>query len=649
MLLAVALAAIGGWQLHRVGGEIGALAGAEAQRTRLLSATPAVQAVRLAAVQYQANPGPQLRQAFLATEEKAVLLVRTAAQGATGAAEKQAYQRLLAALARFRENFEQLARFADGSAAAVADMKAFGDAMTSGAARLVATAREGGNPAVLDAAYAVQAGILTTRLLDAEFSRSRDTAVARAAKAAGERVAAALAAMGGSTTDTALRAQIFGVATSLRQYTLASDAHAQARAEADQIYAQKLLPLVGDMQQQISQGLAELAAQFAAVRRLADHILGQTEALMALAAAAALVLGSALAVGIGRSIVRPIGQMTGAMVRLAAGETTIAIPGHSGRDAISAMASAVAVFRDNMVRAADLAARQTAEQAEKVARAARVEALIGNFEGQAGALLGQMTGAAQALEATAREMRDIADASRQQTATVAGSAEEASGNVQMVAAAAEQLAGSIREIARQVAAAAEITRQALGKARHTDSVVRVLAEGAQRIGDVVALIASIAGQTNLLALNATIEAARAGETGRGFAVVASEVKALATQTARATDDIATQVRQIQEATRQAVEAIADIGSVIEKVGGIASGIAAAVQQQEAATADIARNVQEAARGAREVTTTIAEVSKGALQTNTAAGQVLQSAAGVSRQAGDLSQQVQGFLGAIRAA
>jgi methyl-accepting chemotaxis protein len=219
----------------------------------------------------------------------------------------------------------------------------------------------------------------------------------------------------------------------------------------------------------------------------------------------------------------------------------------------------------------------------------------------------------------------------------------------MVAASAEELARSIGEIGRQVAEAAQITNHALQDTQHTDAVVRALAEGAQRIGDVVALIANIAGQTNLLALNATIEAARAGEAGRGFAVVANEVKNLATQTARATDDISAQVRQIQDATHQAVEAIRGIGGVIEKVGGIANGIAAAVEQQGAATTGIAGNVQEAADGTRGVTATIAGLSKGAMATGAAATQVLTSAGGVARQAGALSREVEGFLEGIRAA
>ena len=220
--------------------------------------------------------------------------------------------------------------------------------------------------------------------------------------------------------------------------------------------------------------------------------------------------------------------------------------------------------------------------------------------------------------------------------------------MQTVAAAAEELTSSIYEITRQVAQSAAITQKAVGDTRRTDTLVRALAEGAQRIGQVVDMISNIAGQTNLLALNATIEAARAGEAGKGFAVVASEVKSLATQTARATDEIGAQIRQIQSATTEAVEAIKAISATIEEVSTIATTIASAVEEQGAATLEISRNIQQTAASTQAVANTIAGVSQAANDTGAAANQVLGAAGGLSQQAEQLNAEMSTFLAGVRA-
>jgi methyl-accepting chemotaxis protein len=221
--------------------------------------------------------------------------------------------------------------------------------------------------------------------------------------------------------------------------------------------------------------------------------------------------------------------------------------------------------------------------------------------------------------------------------------------VQAVAAATEQLAASGGEIGRQVARSAHVAGKAVEDARRTDAVVQELANGAQRIGDVVGLINSIAGQTNLLALNATIEAARAGDAGKGFAVVANEVKSLANQTSKATEEIGAQIGQIQTATKQAVTAIQQIATTIGEISEIAAGIAVAVDQQGAATTEITRNIQQAAHGTQAVTSTIGGLSKGAAETGSAAGQVLAAANDLSRQSDVLGDEVRGFIQGVRTA
>ncbi len=358
-----------------------------------------------------------------------------------------------------------------------------------------------------------------------------------------------------------------------------------------------------------------------------------------------LVLGYGLVSGVSG----PIRRMTGTMDRLAAHDLKVEIAGAERRDEIGAMAAAVQVFKDNLVNADRLAAEQAAERAAKEQRATRMAALAHGFEAKAGDLVAALAAASTQLEATAQSMSSTATETNQQAATVAAAAEEASAGVQTVASAAEQLTSSIGEISRQVAQSARMTVKAAEDARHTDTIVRALAQGAERIGNVVGLITDIAGQTNLLALNATIEAARAGDAGKGFAVVASEVKNLAQQTAKATEEIGSQIAQIQGATGEAVEAIKGITGVIEEVSAIAASIASAVEEQGAATAEIARNVQQTASSAYEVTSNIAGVSQAANQTGDAANQVLGAAGQVSRQAEDLAGEVGRFVADVRAA
>jgi methyl-accepting chemotaxis protein len=361
------------------------------------------------------------------------------------------------------------------------------------------------------------------------------------------------------------------------------------------------------------------------------------------------LLCATIALAIIRSVSVPITQITATMRRLAAHDLSVAIPGAARADEIGGMASAVQVFKDNMIRADELAAAEAVEREAKERRAMNLSTLVGSFEEKIGRMVEQLTAASAQMEHTAKFMTATADQTNTRAATVTAAAEQASGSVNTVAAAAKELSASIAEIGSQVTRSAQVTDRAVNEARRTDQIVRNLAGGAQKIGQVVELITGIAGQTNLLALNATIEAARAGDAGKGFTVVASEVKNLSTQTARATEEIAAQISQIQQATREAVEALQLIGNTISEVSDIASAIAAAVEQQGAATAEIARNVQQTAVNAQDVTGNIVGVTAAANETGTAASEVLAAAGDLSRQAERLSCEVSNFIAGVRAA
>ncbi|HAH11619.1 MAG TPA: hypothetical protein DCL54_10510 [Alphaproteobacteria bacterium] len=269
------------------------------------------------------------------------------------------------------------------------------------------------------------------------------------------------------------------------------------------------------------------------------------------------------------------------------------------------------------------------------------------FETSVKGVVDAVASAATELQASSQSMTATAEETSRQTTTVAAASEEATANVQTVASAAEELSASVMEISRQVVKSVQIAGVAVEEARKTDATVQGLASAAQKIGDVVKLISDIAGQTNLLALNATIEAARAGEAGKGFAVVASEVKNLANQTARATDEITSQIGAIQSATQNAVDAIRSIATTISEMNQISTAISAAVEEQGATTKEIARNVAEAAAGSANVAETISGVSRAASETGMSAGQVLHASGDLSRQAERLRREVDNFLGSVR--
>jgi methyl-accepting chemotaxis protein len=354
---------------------------------------------------------------------------------------------------------------------------------------------------------------------------------------------------------------------------------------------------------------------------------------------------------IGRNISRPVVAMSKAMRELAVGNFDVQLPGLDRRDEVGQMAHAIEDFK---VQAIDKAERETAEREQKnreLAASRRTELynLAESFEAAVGNIIENVSAASNELENSAVILTRSSAATQQLSTVVAAASEETSANVQSVASATEEMASSINEIGRQVADSNRIATEAVDQAGKTDGRIAELSLAAGRIGDVTKLITTIAEQTNLLALNATIEAARAGDAGRGFAVVAQEVKALASQTAKATSEISAQIAAMQAATQDSVIAIKEIYGTIGRVSEIAAAIAAAIEEQGAATQEIARNVQQAALGSTQVATSIADVNRGAGDTGSASSQVLSSAQLLSNENKRLKAEVVKFLATVRAA
>jgi methyl-accepting chemotaxis protein len=379
--------------------------------------------------------------------------------------------------------------------------------------------------------------------------------------------------------------------------------------------------------------------------------ISETQRLVVALAIGGFLLGGALAVFLGSGISRPIIAMCRAMRELAGGNFDVVLPGLGRKDELGEMAAAVEEFKVQAITKAerDAATLDAQNKASAAGRRAELIRFADEFEAAVGSIVTNVSASAVQLEASADTLTRTAETTQNLSGQAAGASEQASSNMQSVATATEELSASVNEIGRQVQESNRIAEAAVLQAQQTDGRIGKLLRAAQEIGDVVKLITAIAEQTNLLALNATIEAARAGDAGRGFAVVASEVKSLASQTAKATDEISTHIAGMQDATQESVAAIKEIGGTIGQISSIASTIASAVEEQSSATQEIARSVENVAEGTGEAAANIMEVNRGAAETGSASANVLDAARSLSSESTRLREELGRFMSNIRAA
>ncbi|MBB4370895.1 methyl-accepting chemotaxis protein [Bradyrhizobium sp. cir1] len=646
----VVMAVVAIWNLQAVQDQVAKQSALSDSTARVLEISTHLQAIQRANLRYIYDASEPAMKEASEREAAATELLKVGAQGTASEERRKLYEDLITDIARMRSLRDNLGDAVNEARTGKATLLPSGDELTVKVGKLVDMAR-----AAVDEDTAALVADLESRLLQVQianwrFLALRDTKGPANFRTNVDRAMQRLSALEKSPQATELRTVLAPVKTSLGIYKSAFETTSAAMLQADEIYHKNLAPLIVESIGKLKVAETTLKKDYKESRSAAEAVIAGTTSVQMIAGGLAVLFGLIVAFLIARSIVGPLTSMTRAMGLLAGGNLAVEIPGRGKTDEIGDMAKAIEVFKDNMVETERLRHEQVEVEARQAeSRKADMVRLADQFEQAVGEIVNTVSSASNELEASAGTLTATASRAQDISTEVASASQEASANVQAVASATEELSSSVSEIARQVQESARIASEAVGQASRTNDRVGELSKAAARIGDVVELINTIAGQTNLLALNATIEAARAGEAGRGFAVVASEVKALAEQTAKATGEIGQQISNIQAATEQSVGAIREISGTIERLSEISSTVAAAVEQQGAATQEISRNVQQAAHGTQRVSTNIGDVQRGASETGSASSQVLSAARSLSADSNRLKQEVANFLSSVHAA
>jgi len=646
--LIMALVAV--WNLWTIQDQVARMSAFSDHAARVREISINLQALQRANLRYiyDANE-PAFKEA---AEQEAATVALLKAHSAESISEerRKVYDGLIGDIGKLQSLRERMGAAVKETTKGKAALLPGGEELNTYAGKLVVAAHGTHDPEITAPVADLESRILQARLASWRFLAMRDSKSTSTFKANTERAQQRITSLQEADVPEQVKSALGPVKTSLAAYQAAFESTSAAILLADETYRNNIAPLITSSIDKLKVADSELAVESQKTRAVAVGVIARTTWIQEVAGGLAVLFGLIVAFLIARGIVGPLTAMTRAMGKLAGGDLAVEIPGRGNTDEIGDMAKAIDVFKTSMIDTERMRHEQTeveARQAED--RKKDMVRLADQFEQAVGEIVDTVSSASSELEVSAGTLTATATRAQDLSTEVASASQEASANVQAVASATEELSSSVSEIARQVQESARIASEAVDQATRTNARVSELSKAAARIGDVVELISTIAGQTNLLALNATIEAARAGEAGRGFAVVATEVKALAEQTAKATGEIAQQVSGIQAATEESVGSIREISGTIERLSEISSTVAAAVEEQGAATQEISRNVQQAAHGTQRVSANIGDVQRGASETGSASSQVLLAARSLSSDSNRLKLEVSKFLNSVHAA
>jgi methyl-accepting chemotaxis protein len=643
--LLLGIAGFGSYGLSTVGQQIGRMDVLSANVRRMQEVTMRLEVIRRGLTRYRIDADDQALRDVNDAIARGSKLLAEAIQAALSEQRRAMYNSIAEKLRGTATKAEQFSSLVGKGIAGRKQLLEIAATLDTASTRLADVAERDSGTTGFTHTITARGAVRSTLIASLRFLVTLDPALSAPVKQAVASARQALSALEGDASPE-VKAAIPTVRTALDLYLATFDQVFDQLSRGDAVYTEKIRPDVRDMQAIAGQALDSLQSALDTATHEANSVASGTFTDQLGLSAVGTVIGLVLALLIARSIIGPVNGMTSAMTRLAAGDTGSEVPDRDNTDEIGEMARAVEVFRQQAIENVRLAEAGERERVAKARRQSAMDRYTQDFGESVSGVMAGFTGAAAAMRQAASDVNEGARHTRASTSTTVEGAAASARDLNSVAAAAEEMAVSINEISKQVAHVTTSVQAAVDRASETDGKVAGLSEAADRIGDVVRIITDIAGQTNLLALNATIEAARAGEAGKGFAVVAGEVKALASQTARATEQISAQIVAIRNATGDAVNAVREVGSAIGQVETVATAIAAAVEEQAAATREITNSVQMVTTATSTAAEAMREVLGIAEATDTSSDAALKAADEVGRTAETLRTEVTDFLAAM---